>query len=55
MDAAEVPSVAALGRLIMRENLFFRPNTKRHKKRSKAAKNAHERMGKPSGSTDLFN
>jgi hypothetical protein len=47
MDAAEAPSAAALGRLIARENLFFRADTKRHKKRSKAAQTAHKRTRKP--------
>jgi transposase InsO family protein len=49
MDAADVPSVATLGRLISRENLFFRPDTKMHRKRSKTAKKAHERKRKPAG------
>jgi transposase len=40
-DRACAPSVSTLGRLISRENLFFRPDTKRHTKRSKAAKNVH--------------
>jgi hypothetical protein len=39
--------VSALGRLIARENLFFRADTKQYKKRSKAAKTAHERKRKP--------
>jgi transposase InsO family protein len=47
MDAAAVPSVATLGRLISREKLFFRPDTKRRKKHSKAAVKAHERKRKP--------
>jgi putative transposase len=47
MAAAEVPSIAAPGRLIARNNLFFRPDTKRHKKRSKTALKAHERKRKP--------
>jgi transposase-like protein len=42
-----VPSVSTLGRLIRRENLFFRADTKRHKKHSKAAQKAHERVRKP--------
>jgi hypothetical protein len=36
-----------LNRLASRENLFFRPDTKLHRKRSKAAKKAHERKRKP--------
>ncbi|MDR2471015.1 MAG: hypothetical protein LBD09_02760, partial [Treponema sp.] len=48
METAEVPSAATIGRLINRENLFFRADTKRRKKRSKAAKTAHERKRKPS-------
>jgi putative transposase len=47
MKEAEVPSVATLGRLINRENLFFRPDVKRRKKKRKAAKDAHERKRKP--------
>jgi hypothetical protein len=42
-----VQSVSTLGRLTARENLFFRPGAKRHKKRSKAAKTAHKRKRKP--------
>jgi hypothetical protein len=45
-ERASVPSAAALGRLTARENLFFRPGAKRHKKRSKSAKTAHERKRK---------
>jgi transposase len=48
METAEVLSVATLGRLINRENLFFRADTKRRKKHSKAATTAHERTRKPS-------
>jgi transposase len=33
-----VPSVSTIGRLISRENLFFRAGTKLHKKRSQSAK-----------------
>jgi putative transposase len=47
MEEAAVPSKATLGRLISREKLFFRPDLKRRKKHSKAAKIAHERMRKP--------
>jgi transposase InsO family protein len=47
MAEAEVPSVATLGRLIRRENLFFRPDTKLHRKRSKAAVKGHEHRRKP--------
>jgi putative transposase len=39
--------VTTLGRLINRERLFFRPDTKRHKKRSKTVKTGHERKRKP--------
>jgi hypothetical protein len=35
-------------RAVREADLFFRPDTKRHKKRSKAAKTAHERKRKPS-------
>ncbi|MDR0475123.1 MAG: helix-turn-helix domain-containing protein [Treponema sp.] len=42
-----VPSVSTIGRLISRENLFFRADAKRHKKRSKSAQKAHERQRKP--------
>ena len=49
MSKNEVPSVATLGRLIYRENLFFRADIKRHKKRSKSAKKTHERLRKPYG------
>jgi transposase InsO family protein len=45
----EVPSIATLGRLILRENLFFRADVKRHKKRSKSAKKTHARLRKPYG------
>jgi len=44
-----VPSIPTLGRLINRENLFFRPDTKLHRKRSQAALKAHERKRKPAG------
>jgi putative transposase len=47
-ERASGPSTATLGRLIARENLFFRPDTKRHTKRSKTAQTAHERLRKPS-------
>ena len=47
MKTSEVPSAAARRRLIARENLFFRPDTNRHKKHAKSAKTAHERTGKP--------
>jgi putative transposase len=47
MPEAEAPSVSTLGRLIRRENLFFRPDTKVHRKRSKAAVKGHERRRKP--------
>jgi len=47
MSEEDVPSVATIGRLISREKLFFRPDTKRRKKHSKAAKAAHERKRKP--------
>jgi transposase len=49
MAEAEVPSVSTLGRLINRENLFFRPDTKLRRKRSNAALKAHERRRKPAG------
>jgi transposase len=49
MAEAEVPSVSTLGRLISREGLFFRPDTKLHRKRSKSALKAHERRRKPAG------
>jgi transposase len=49
MAEAEVPSVSTLGRLIRREHLFFRPDTKLHRKRSNAALKAHERRRKPAG------
>jgi hypothetical protein len=48
MDEADAPSVSTLNRLICRENLFFRPDTKLHRKRSKAAVKAHERKRKSS-------
>jgi hypothetical protein len=41
------PSVSTIGRLISRENLFFKADTKRRKKRSKSAQKAHERQRKP--------
>jgi transposase InsO family protein len=47
MDKDTAPGVSTLARLISRENLFFRSDTKRHKKHSKAAKKAHERKRKP--------
>lgn len=47
MEVASVPRVSTLGRLISRENLFFRSDVTRHKKHSKAAKKAHERTRKP--------
>jgi putative transposase len=47
MNAVDVPSVATLGRLINRENLFFRADTKRHKKQSDSARTAHKRQRKP--------
>jgi hypothetical protein len=43
----DVPSAAAIGRLISRENLFFRADAGKHRKRSKAAKDAHKRRRKP--------
>jgi transposase InsO family protein len=46
-ELSAVPSVSTRGRLISRENLFFRSDVKRHKKHSKAAKKAHERTRKP--------
>jgi hypothetical protein len=49
MACAEVPSVSAIGRLIKRENLFFRPDTKLHRKRSNAVLKAHECERKPAG------
>jgi len=49
MAEAEVPSTATLGRLISREGLFFRPDTKLHRKRSKSAVKGHERKRKPAG------
>jgi hypothetical protein len=49
MAEKDVPSVATLGRLIRRENLFFRADTKRRKKRANSAKKAHERLRKPYG------
>jgi hypothetical protein len=48
MDEAGAPSVSTLNRLISRENLFFRLDTKLYRKRSKAAVKAHERERKPS-------
>ena len=42
-----VPSISSIGRLISREHLFFRADTKRHKKQSKSAQKAHERQRKP--------
>ena len=45
-DRASVPGVATPGRLIAREHLFFRPDTKWHTKRSKAAIRAHKRRRK---------
>lgn len=45
--AEDVPSVATLGRLINRENLYFRADVARHKKKSKSAKAAQERKRKP--------
>jgi putative transposase len=47
MAAEQVPSVATLGRLISRESLFFRTDTKLRRKRSNSAKKAHERKRKP--------
>jgi transposase InsO family protein len=44
---SDVPSATTLGRLINRENLFFRADTKLHKKRSNSAKTAHKRKRKP--------
>jgi len=49
MAGADVPPVSTLGRLITREGLFFRPDTKLHRKRSNAALKAHERKRKPAG------
>jgi len=46
-ESAEVPSVATLRRLIRRNNLFFHPDTKLHKKRSQSAKQVHQRLCKP--------
>jgi hypothetical protein len=43
----DIPSRATIGRLISRENLFFRADAERHRKRSKAAKDAHKRRRKP--------
>jgi putative transposase len=47
MSAEDVPSAATTGRLISRENLFFRPDVNRRKKHSNSAKKAHERKRKP--------
>jgi len=47
MAEDKVPSVTTLGRLISRNDLFFRPDTKSRKKRSRAARRAHERLRKP--------
>jgi hypothetical protein len=47
MAEADVPCAATLGRLISRNSLFFRADTKQHKKRSNSAKKAHERQRKP--------
>jgi hypothetical protein len=46
-EKTSVPFATALGRLIARENLFFRSGTKQRTKRSKAAKTAHKRTRKP--------
>jgi len=49
MAQQEVPSIATLGRLIQRNNLFFRPDSiKLRRKRSRGAKTAH-RIRKPTG------
>jgi transposase-like protein len=48
MSEADIPGTAGIGRLIKRENLFFRPDVIRQlKKHSKAVKTAHERKRKP--------
>jgi len=47
MAEEEVPSEATIGRLIRRENLFFRADTSRRKKHSNSAKKAHKRLRKP--------
>jgi hypothetical protein len=46
----DIPSRAAIGRLISRENLFFRADAEKHRKRSEAAEDAedaHKRRRKP--------
>jgi len=49
MEEYHVPSVATLGRLIRRNNLFFRPDSiKLRRKRSRGAKAFH-RIRKPTG------
>jgi transposase InsO family protein len=47
MPYLDIPSRATIGRLISRENLFFRADIEKHRKRSKAAKDAHKRQRKP--------
>jgi transposase len=49
MAEKDVPSTATIGRLIARENLFFRADIKRRKKHSNSAKKAHKRLRKPYG------
>jgi transposase InsO family protein len=43
----DIPSRAAIGRLISGENLFFRADVEKHRKQSKAAEDAHKRRRKP--------
>ncbi|MDR2900561.1 MAG: integrase core domain-containing protein, partial [Treponema sp.] len=45
----EVPSVATLGRLIRREQLFFRADVSRRKKKQKSTTKTYQRIRKPYG------
>jgi hypothetical protein len=43
----DIPSRAAVGRLISRENLYFRADIERRRKQSKAAEDVRKRRRKP--------
>jgi len=45
----KVPSVSTIGRLITRENLFFRVDVDKHRKRARKARQTHVRLKKPYG------
>jgi len=49
MDARLVPSTATIGRIIRKENMYYRIDTKQRQNRARAAKQLHARNRKPYG------